>query len=78
MKKKSKFSPARVVRSLITLLGQPRTMFNDRIQYGRSLKVWGWDDRLYREAAGVLARHGYRVRQVRTPFGSTRLHVFEK
>jgi hypothetical protein len=78
MKKKPKPSPARLLRSLVTLMGTPRAIFSDRIQDGRSLKVWGWDDRLYREAAGVLARHGYRVRQVRTPFGSTRLHVFEK
>jgi hypothetical protein len=78
MNKKPKPTPARLVRSIITLLGTPRTMFSDRIQNGRSLKVWGWDDTLYTEASNVLARHGYRVRRVRTSWGSTRLHVFEK
>lgn len=78
MNNKPKPTPAQLVRSLITLLGTPRTLFSDRIQNGRSLKVWGWDERLYSEASMILARHGYRVRKVKTSFGSTRLHVFEK
>ena len=70
-------SPGKLVRGLVTLLGKG-TVFNDKIQGGRSIKVWGWDERLYNEAAHVLSRHGYRVRKVRTVCNAQRLHVFER
>ncbi len=69
--------PSQVIRALVTLLGRGE-VFNDRIQGGQSIKVWGWDESIYNEAMRILSRHGYRVRKVTTPCKSIRLHVFPR
>jgi hypothetical protein len=74
---------AKIIRSLMTVTGQGNYMFNDRMKNGgRSIKVWGWNSRVYEEAAAILTQHGYKTKMVLTPgskwrSGSHRLHVFK-
>lgn len=78
-------SPAKLVRSLMTITGQGWRMFNDKTRFGRSIKVWGVKDDFYKAAQEILMKHGYTVKIISTPKvgsgmcqhgGNLRLHVY--
>ena len=48
-----------VARTVMRMTGKGHMLFNDRLVDGRrSLKVWGWTDAQYFEAADMLKRMG--------------------
>lgn len=75
----------KVARKIQNETGLGRNLFNDRLQDGsRSLKVWGWSDKQYKNAAQKLRNLGCEVKIVcfkSRSYGSkhtqTRLHVVE-
>ncbi len=60
-------SAANIVRAVALLTNKPYTVFNDARSFGRSIKVWGWDQADYDAAIFYLQKAGYDVRMVRTP-----------
>ena len=71
-----KISPTKIVRAYMTLHGMGhKTMFSDRTNFGRSIKVWGFNDSHYRACADYLQNLGFGVKIVNTPEGRTRLWV---
>lgn len=66
-------SASKIVRSLVTLTcidpaspAKSCTVFNDSRSFGRSIKVWGWDETDYSNAKRWLEMAGYKVKLVRT------------
>ncbi len=57
---------SKIVRALITLDGTGKKVFNDRVSFGRSIKVWGWSDDQYAKAKQYLEAAGYSVKIVRS------------
>ena len=52
-------SAAKIVRGIVTVTGKGTAIFNDRLKTGgRSIKVWGWNERIYTEAVEILKQHG--------------------
>lgn len=66
---------AKIVRALMTVTGKGTTLFNDRIQGGRSLKVWGWTTDHYEVAIQALAKQGIEARLVTSPLINKKWHV---
>lgn len=66
-----KVSASKIVRSLVTLTeassGKSCTVFNDSRTFGRSVKVWGWDESDYSNAKAWLELAGFKVVLKRTP-----------
>ena len=71
-----KVSPTTLVRGYMTITGKGRHMFSDKTTFGRSIKVWGFEDNDYEECKKILRKHGYIVRFVQTYTGRTRLWVY--
>ena len=75
-------SSSKIVRALMTVTGKGTTLFNDRINGGRSIKVWGWTRGHYEVAIEALAKQGITARLVTTPgipgvTSSLRIHTEE-
>lgn len=75
---------AKIARALMTLTGQGRKMFNDRIQGGRSIKVWGWKLEHYELAIQAMNKQGISAKLIKTPdikgwprTGMLRIHTQE-
>jgi hypothetical protein len=81
----SKNSSVKIVRALAIVTGKGTDVFNDRIQGGRSIKVWGWPRAHYELAVEAMAKQGIKARLVITPEskyewrngGSIRIHTQE-
>lgn len=79
------FKSAKIARAVITLTGKGSCLFNDRIQGGRSIKVWGWEREHYELAIQAMAKQGISAKLVTTPIinkvysigGSLRIHTQE-
>ena len=75
----------KIVRALMTLTGKGTSLFNDKIQGGRSLKVWGWKHDHYEVAMEAMIKQGISCKLVTTPGGngawrngkSLRIHTVE-
>lgn len=76
----------KVARKIIKASGEGHTIFNDRLVDGRrSLKVWGWDKKMYELCQQELMAQGHIVKLVSflvNRWGGSRLqhrlHVLEK
>lgn len=77
---------AKIARAVITLTGKGTYLFNDRIQGGRSIKVWGWEREHYELAMQAMALQGIKAKLVTTPVfknltwqpgGNLRIHTQE-
>ncbi len=58
---------SKIVRGLMNVTGKGTFLFNDKIQGGRSIKVWGWNPDLYQVAIDAMRRQGIAAKLVRTP-----------
>jgi hypothetical protein len=60
----NKPTAAQLVRSLAKFKGDNtfRRIYNDRIKFGRSIKVCGWKKENYEQAKFLLETHGYTVK----------------
>ncbi len=58
---------AQIVRGLVAVTGKGRYVFNDKIQGGRSIKVWGWSRDIYDVAIAALRKQGIPAQLVTTP-----------
>ena len=58
---------SKIIRAVDTLRKNgDSTIFNDKIVYGRSYKVWGWANADYDAAHTALEAAGYTVKRVQT------------
>ncbi len=55
----------RAMKYVRALAGEQVGIYNDKIKFGRSFKVWGWTKQNYEEAAKALEIAGFTVK-VRT------------
>ena len=76
-----------VAKMVMVAQGRGTVIFNDKLADGtRSLKVWGWTDKEYKEAQKLLKLYGCEVKMVQHHgwsnrgarfYTQTRLHVKE-
>ena len=55
----------RAMQYVRALAGNTAGIYNDKIKYGRSFKVWGWREQDYKDAARAMELAGFTVK-VRT------------
>ena len=55
----------RAMQYVRALAGERAWIYNDKVKYGRSFKVWGWTKQDYEDVATAMALAGFTVK-VRT------------
>lgn len=55
----------RAMQYVRAFAGRDAEIYNDKVKYGRSFKIWGWREQDYKECAAALWLAGFTVK-VRT------------